>query len=264
MNEQLIKNFRDKLNHKDFVFGPFMKTCDPAFVEVAGWSGMDFVILDMEHGPVSIESMQNNIRAAQISGILPVVRVSHLSEDAIAKALDIGAAGIEIPQITNAQDARSALEFARFYPQGHRGVCRFVRSAHYSALDRNRYFQSANDALIIAHLEGQEAFEHLDEILDVEGIDVIFIGPYDLSQSLGVPGDIFNPAVVNQIHEIVEKAKAKGIVTGIFCDSHEGMETWIKAGIQYLSYSVDVGIFHQACLDLVKNFKSMVPRTCEP
>lgn len=176
MNEHIIKNFKERLKQHDFVLGSFMKTCDPAFVEVAGWSGMDFVILDMEHGPISMESMQNNIRAAQNSDLLAVVRVPGLTEEAISKALDIGAAAIEIPQVTNAADVRRALEYAKFHPLGHRGLCRFVRASHYSALDSSRYFESANQSLIIAQLEGQDALAHLDDILDVEGIDIIFIG----------------------------------------------------------------------------------------
>ena len=89
MNEQLIISFKQKLLKGQAVFGPFMKTCDPAFAEAAGYAGMDFAILDMEHGPISVQEMQNNIRAAQIAGILPVVRVPAVTEEAIGKALDI-------------------------------------------------------------------------------------------------------------------------------------------------------------------------------
>ena len=97
MNTELIQMFRDKIE-KGCVIGPFMKTCDPAFVEAAGYAGMDFAILDMEHGPISLENMQNNIRAAQIAGILPIVRVGNY--ELIAKALDIGAAGVQVPQVS--------------------------------------------------------------------------------------------------------------------------------------------------------------------
>lgn len=256
MNDRLIQKFKNKLANNACVFGPFMKTCDPAFVEVAGWSGMDFVILDMEHGPVSMETMQNNIRAAQVSGVLPIVRASHLSEEAISKALDIGAAGIEIPQVASADDARNAVRYSKFYPAGNRGVCRFVRSSRYASMDKNDFFTSANSNLIILQIEGQEALSNLDEILDVEGIDIIFIGPYDLSQSLGLPGQVSHPKVLEQISCIVKKARAKGIVTGTFCDTPEALKLWMDAKIQYLSYSVDVGIFQQACQELVATFQS--------
>ncbi len=257
MNDLLIREFRERLRDGKAVFGPFMKTCDPGFVEAAGYAGMDFAILDMEHGPAGIQSMQNNIRAAQNSGILPVIRVQSITEDAIGKALDIGAAGVEIPKVSTAQDAEKAVKYARFSPLGERGVCRFVRAAHYSALDKDVYFQSANHIIVVAQVEGREAIENIDEILSVEGIDIVFIGPYDLSQSLGVPGQVTHPLVEKEMGRIVERVKKKGIVAGTFTDSREMMEKWMKAGVQYISYSVDMGIFYDSCRQLTEQFRQM-------
>lgn len=254
MNENLIQSFKNKIKSGKSVFGPFMKTCDPGFVEAAGYAGMDFAILDMEHGPVSIQSMQNNIRAAQLSGVLPVVRVPEITEEAIGKALDIGAAAVEIPQISTAEEAKQAVKFAKFAPRGERGVCRFVRAAHYSSMEREVYFQSANETIVIAQIEGIEAVKNLDDILNVEGIDIIFIGPYDLSQSLGVPGQVVHPRVVEEMNKIVKAAQRKGVVIGTFTDSREMMEMWMKAGVQYISYSVDMGIFYDSCRKLTEQF----------
>lgn len=254
MNETLIQKFKERLQAGKAVFGPFMKTCDPGFVEAAGYAGMDFAILDMEHGPISIQSMQNNIRAAQVSGILPVVRVPAITEEAIGKALDIGAAAVEIPQITTAEQAKEAVKLAKFSPLGERGVCRFVRAAHYSALDKAKYFEGANQTIVIAQIEGQEAIDNLDDILAVEGVDIFFIGPYDLSQSLGVPGQVTHPLVVEAMNKIVKAAKERGAVVGTFTDSKETMEMWAKAGVQYISYSVDMGIFYEACRKLKEQF----------
>lgn len=254
MNQELIKNLKDKLNSGKAVFGPFMKTCDPAFVEAAGWAGMDFAILDMEHGPISIQSMQNNIRGAQVAGILPVIRVPAVTEEAIGKALDIGAAAVEIPQITNAAQAREAVKIAKFHPMGERGMCRFVRAAQYSTTPREDYFANANETLIIAQLEGTEAIANMDEIFDVEGIDIAFIGPYDLSQSLGLPGQTTHPKVIEAMKKIIAAAKEKGVVVGTFTDTDETMKMWIDAGVQYISYSVDVGIFAESCQRLTETF----------
>ena len=196
MNDIVLK-FREKIKNNEFVYGIFTKSQDPMFVEIQGISEYDFVILDSEHGPYSVSQQQNNIRAALLRGLLPIVRVSELSENMIGKALDIGALGVQVPQIENAKQAKKAVKYARFYPYGERGVCRFVSAADYSAKDRNEYFKSSKDLLVILQLEGVQAISNLDEILEVEGIDIIFIGPYDLSQSLGVPGDIKNPKVLN-------------------------------------------------------------------
>lgn len=253
MNTTLIKNFKKKISIQP-VLGMFMKTSDPAFVEAAGYSNMDYVILDMEHGPVNIREMQNNIRAAEISNTVPIIRIPLINEHYIGQALDIGAAGIQIPHVDNADTIKEIIEYAKFYPIGERGICRFVRAAKYSSEPRNIYFENSNTSLIIVQLEGIEALNNLDEILAVEGVDIYFIGPYDLSQSLGVPGEISHPKVLSTIKNIVQKAEAKGAVVGTFTDSIESLLMWKKLDLRYLSYSVDVGFFLDNCKQLTLEF----------
>lgn len=251
----ILDKFKEKLGTGNPVFGPFMKSTDPAFVEAAGYSGFDFVILDQEHGPVDSVQLQNLIRAAYCAGVLPVVRASDISESSISKPLDLGACGIQVPQVTNAEMARKCIKAARFFPEGERGVCRFVRAAQYSSMPREEYFKKANETLVIIQLEGKEAVLDLDNILRVDGIDIIFIGPYDLSQSLGVPGQVTHPVVLEAMNNIVGKARSAGKVVGTFTDTPGMAMMWKKAGVQYISYSVDVGIFSDACRNVIKSIK---------
>ena len=252
---KILEDFRNKLQNDECVYGVFMKTGDPMFVEAASLGGFDFVILDTDHGPVSIENQQNNIRAAEARGAVPIIRLKDSGENTIGKALDIGAYGIQVPQINSAADAEKIVKFAKFYPYGMRGVCRFVRAADYSAMDRYEYFENSKNILIILQLEGVKAIENLDEILEVEGVDILFIGPYDLSQSLGIPGQVNNPLVVEEMKKIVERARKKNKVIGTFVDTPEDLIMWHNLGVKYLSYSVDVGIFLDACRDLSNKFK---------
>lgn len=248
----IIEKFKGKFEEGKKVIGPFMKSSDPMFVEASGYAGFDFAILDMEHGPVSLESMQNNIRAAQISGMLPIIRVPDCDPVKIAQVLDIGAGGVQIPQISSAREAEEVIRAARYFPKGDRGVCRFVRAAQYSHKERHQYFNDANRAVVVLQIEGQEGIANIGEILEVKGYDIIFIGPYDLSQSLGVPGDVKNPKVIEQIRYIVSRAKEKGIVVGTFIDYPDKGEIWQEAGVQYLCYSTDVGIYYSVCRDIVR------------
>lgn len=248
---QMTDTFRKILADGRCVYGPFMKTTDPMFVEIAGLAGFDFVILDMEHGPGTCENQQGNIRAAELSGVVPIIRVPELNENIIGKSLDIGAAGVQIPQVRTAEEARMAVKYSRFHPYGMRGVCRFVRAAGYSSKERREYFEDSAGLLVIVQLEGVEAVENLDAILDVEGIDILFIGPYDLSQSLGVPGEVESETVVNKMREIIQRAGEKGKTVGTFVDSMRMLKLWRDAGVQYLSWSVDSGIFMDACRKLV-------------
>ncbi len=251
----MLNSFKEKCKAGETVYGPFMKTGDPAFVEIAGLAGFDFVILDMEHGPVSFENLQNLVRAAIISGAVPIVRTSDSSDISIGRALDIGAYGVQVPQISTAREARSVVRAARFYPSGERGVCRFVRAAAYSSMKGEDYFNGANQALVILQLEGRKAIDNLDEILAVEGIDLVFIGPYDLSQSLGFPGQVEHPEVLKEMRYISDRARARGVITGTFTDTPMAANRWRDAGVQYISYSVDTGIFMDACKEVIKSIK---------
>lgn len=244
--ETLMK-FKKTLGGAGTVFGLFAKTCDPAFVECAGHGGFDFVILDMEHGPVSFEKLGDLVRAATVAGIVPIVRTADDHDSTISKALDLGAAGVQIPQVAKADQARRIVRSAKFAPIGSRGLCRFVRAADYSSLPRENFLSRANEGLLIVHLEGRDAMAELDEILKVREIDVLFIGPYDLSQSLGVPGQVEHPDVMAMMKEIVTRAHAAEMVVGTFADTPKMAGLWAEAGVQYLAYSVDVGIFTDAC-----------------
>lgn len=252
MNE-LLKKFKDDLSNGQTVYGLFAKSCDPAFIEVAGYAGFDFVILDMEHGLAGFESLQNLIRASQLGKILPLVRVPDFGDTSISKALDAGSAGIQVPQVACASDARKIIKASKFHPSGERGMCRFVRAAKYSAMERTEYFKQANDNLVVLQVEGKSAVSDIDNILDVEGVDVIFIGPYDLSQSLGYPGQIAHPEVVKRMEIIVKKVRSAGKVVGTFTDTGEHLKLWRDHGVQYLAYSVDVGIFYDACAGFLKS-----------
>lgn len=247
---------KDKLDKGIPVIGTFSKITDPAVIEIMGISGLDFVIIDMEHGPISIESAQNSVRAGELAGISPIIRVSSNDPVNILRCLDIGAEGVEVPQIRNADDAKLMSASARFHPKGDRGVCRYVRSASYSSMERQKYFKTANERTItIAHLEGMEAINNLNEIMEVDGVDILFIGPYDLSQSVGVPGEVNNPLVLKQMEKVIEKAKSADKLVGTFADDVESAKRWISAGVMYMAISVDVGIFYNACKNIVERMK---------
>ena len=250
----MVKTFREKLQAG--VIGHFSKTDDPAFIETMGYAGADFVIIDLEHGPNSIHSAQNLVRAAQVSGLFPVIRVKEGNPSVISEALDIGAGGVQVPQITSKFEAEEVMRRAKFSPIGERGVCRFVRAAQYSAKNRFDYFKEANNAVIVLQIEGQDGIDSLEEILTVEGIDVIFIGPYDLSQSLGVVGDIDNPLVEEKMLEIVQKCTDKGVAVGTFTDTVSNAKKWRRLGVKYIAHSVDVGVFCDAVRSLNNEIKS--------
>lgn len=244
---RLLENIRNK----KLSIGPFSKSCDSAIIECIGLAGFDFVIIDLEHGPNSMETAQNLVRAATLYQVTPIIRVNENNESMISKALDIGAQGVQVPQINNEQSARNVINAARFSPSGNRGVCRYVRAAEYSKKNKNDYFEDSNkNTLIIIQIEGKKGLENIDSILQVEGIDIVFIGPYDLSQSMGVPGQTNHPKVLEAMKMITEKANHYNKIVGTFIETPSDLKIWKDLGLLYLSYKVDVGIFYDACYNI--------------
>ncbi len=240
------KSLHQKLSSGACV-GLFSKTTDSAMVEAAGMGGMDFIILDMEHGPGTLETMHHHVRAAALGEVSPVIRVSGVDAHAIGSALDTGAEGVQVPNINTAVQAREAVAAARFHPAGQRGMCRFVRAAGFGTQAKDDYFSDAGGKLLILQVEGIEGIRNLDDILAVEGFDVLFIGPYDLSQSVGLPGQVDAPEVIRLMQEVARKATSRGILLGAFSDQVQRTRDLREEGFRYLAHSVDVNVFAEAC-----------------
>jgi len=168
----------------------------------------------------------------------------------------LGAEGILVPHISTPEDAIAAVKASLFAPEGERGVCCSVRSASYSHLDKYTYFKNSNEnTVVILFIEGEEGIGNLDEILKVNGIGAIFIGPYDLSQSMGVPGEVDHPRVIEKVEEVVNRARNAGLAVGTYVDDVLSASRWMGLGVQYIAYSVDVGIIYNASKAIVEDFK---------
>jgi len=248
-----MKNLtKEKLARGEAVLGIFSKMSDASLVEQAAMAGFDFIIIDMEHGPASFETAQELIRAAELRGMTPIIRTSDAGHVNLLRSLDIGAHGVQVPQVSSRAVAEDVVHGAKFAPMGERGVCRYTRAAEYTRIEKSEHFARSNaETMVVVHIEGLEGINNLDEILSVKGIDVIFLGPYDLSQSCGVPGQTSHPMVVEKMQYAVRKAAAAGVTVGTFVESPETAAFWYRAGVRYISYSVDVGIYYDACRTIV-------------
>lgn len=246
-----VLNIKQRLKNGENIYGPFVRSTDPVITEIMGYAGFDFCILDTEHGPMDIHQAENLVRAANLSNLAPIVRVRENSETMITRALDTGASGVQIPQINTAESAREAVRASKFYPDGERGVCRFTRNAKYSNIPKEEYFAKANEnTLVILQIEGAEGVANIDRILEVPGFDVLFLGPYDLSQSIGLTGQVTHKEVLKIIENIAKKAQSKGISVGCFADSVETVLLHRDLGIQYLSICIDTGLIYESAKQL--------------
>jgi 4-hydroxy-2-oxoheptanedioate aldolase len=238
------------------MIGVFSKTVDSNLVEAIGHSGLDFMIFDQEHGTADSTCIQNHVRAAKITGMLSVIRVAENNHNLIGSALDTGADAIQVPNISSKEEAISAIDAARFFPKGNRGVCCYVKAANFGTEEKSIYLTTANSKQIILQVEGKEGIDAIDDILTLEDFDILFIGPYDLSQSLGYPGQVDHPEVIKAIEGLVVKVKKSGKTLGTFVDSTDKIQEYKLKGFEYIAYSVDLSIMSNSIKQIVNIYEN--------
>lgn len=253
----LSSPLKRKLQDQKFVVGTFLGIPSPVVVELLGLGGVDFVVIDCEHSAIDLKDTENLIRAGHSTQISVLVRVARCDSHLISQPLDMGAAGIHVPQIECPEMARKVVSAARYHPLGSRGLQPYVRSASYRAYGTAEYLAHANDdSLLVAQIEGKKGMDNLESILKVEGLDIAFFGPYDLSQSLGIPGQVKNPRVLDMVKSAIEIARQSGKHVGIYCDDVETAIQYRSIGVSYLTVGIDTAMLLSAARSLATMLKS--------
>lgn len=229
------ESLRDMIAAGRAAVGLFLNLPAQALVEMAGWAGFDFVVLDMEHGPLGFEAVHALAAAAAAAGVTPVVRVTENEPSLILRALDSGAAGVVVPQVDDAGAALSAVESSRFPPRGRRGFAMSTRSSRYGLLGLDAYMELARRNLVICQVETSRALANLAEIAAVPGVDVVYVGPSDLAQSLGHGGRADAPEVLRAVADAVERLKGQGARVGLAVPDGEAAARWAAAGVTFLA-----------------------------
>jgi 4-hydroxy-2-oxoheptanedioate aldolase len=230
-------------------------------VEILGLTGWDFVVIDMEHGVHSFSDILSFKRAASSFGISTVVRIPDPSAVSVMRALDSGGEGVQVPQIKTIQDVKTVCRAARFAPLGDRGSCSYTSAASYATIPYSEHIKTSNEeVLTVIHVENMESVNLIDKILDVPGIDVIFCGPWDLSQSLGIPGQTQDERVKSAIKKVALACRQKGVSVGMFINSPEQVTEWLEAGVTYFTYATDVGMYSQYTKQCLEDTKAYIDK----
>lgn len=226
---------KDKLRAGEPAFGVSVMIPSPQIVEMIAAAGFDWVLLDCEHGTLTLESVELMAMAAEASGITALARPVSRSAEHILQVLDRGVMGVQVPHVNTAADAREVIAAVKYHPLGRRSLAAGTRAANYDAHGTLAdYVKAANDATLIAiQLEDREAIDNIDELLKVDGIDVFFIGPSDLSQSMGFPGNPKEPVVAQAIDGSFRKMVAAGRTPGTPATG-ENVRAVLDKGVRYI------------------------------
>jgi 2-keto-3-deoxy-L-rhamnonate aldolase RhmA len=245
--------FRQKLKDKRPCIGTIVGITSPETAEVLSYVGFDWFFIDMEHGAFDILSVQRVLQT--VAGKTPcLIRVPALDEIWINKCLDAGADGIIVPHVGSAAEAARAVRFSKYPPAGSRSIG--LARAHGYGAHFSGYLEHANDAVaVVLQIEHIEAVNHIEEILGVEDIDALFIGPYDLSASMGLTGRIDDPTVVAAIDTVRTKSAEVGMPVGIFVSAAVDARHYIAEGYGLLAVSTDMMMLADAARQIVAAVK---------
>ena len=207
----------------------------PQLVEMAGGLGFDWVLIDCEHGTITLETVELMIMAAEASGVTPIVRPRSKNAQDIVEVMDRGAAGVQVPHIISAADARAAVEAVKFHPNGRRGLAAGTRASGYGYRgSMGAFTEMANrETLVCVQIEDDAAIHNVDDLLQVDGIDVFFIGPSDLSQSMGYPGNPKAEPIAKAIDSTLKKIMAAGKTPGMPATT-ENVGAAVARGVRYI------------------------------
>ncbi len=216
-------------------FGVSIMFPSPHAVDMVGRLGFDWVLIDCEHGSISLESVEVMTMAAEAADVTPIARPPVNSFEAIGQLMDRGVMGVQIPHVNTAADARRAVESVKYHPLGARGLAAGVRSASYGyGLSMSEYAERSNaETLVCVQLEEAEAVRNVEEIVQVDGVDVFFVGPSDLSQSLGHPGQPDAPEVREAMERVFGSISAAGKVSGS-AGNARAIRGYMDQGVSYL------------------------------
>jgi 4-hydroxy-2-oxoheptanedioate aldolase len=233
-----MSNFRQQCLNRDLLVGPFAAIPHPVAIEVTAQAGPDFLCIDWEHSQISRERIEDLIRAADVHRVPAMVRVPGHGQEQIAAVLDAGAAGVLVPRVSSAKQAKAAVMATRYPPIGNRGVGPGRAAAYgYRIPD---YLAKANEELVLAiQVETADGLANIAEIAAVEGVDIIFIGPGDLSVSIDAMGPAGKTKLDEAIHTIARTALDTGRTVGIFRPSPDDIAEWSNAGISFFMLASD-------------------------
>ncbi|NHQ59232.1 2,4-dihydroxyhept-2-ene-1,7-dioic acid aldolase [Chlorobium sp. BLA1] len=239
----LARKIKDKMRRGEPSIGTWMSMAHPSIAEILAMAGYDWVVVETEHTGIDVSEVLRLLIAIEQRGSIPLVRLAWNDPIQAKAVLDSGAAGVLVPMINTRAEAELAVQMTKYPPLGYRGVG-LARAQGYGE-HFNEYVEHANDdTLLMVQIEHKDAVANIDEILSVPGIDGTFIGPYDLSMSMGIPGQITHPDLLAAKRKVLDATLAHGLIAGVhFVQPRTALEDCQKAvaeGYRFIALGTDI------------------------
>jgi len=250
-----MKWIRQRVLNRELVIGTWLNLGSSMTAEIAAQAGFDWVVLDLEHGAGDHESLLHQLHAVSATRAVPLVRVAWNEAPRFKRVLDLGASGVVVPYVTSADQARKAVAAMRYPPKGIRGVASLNRACDFGA-QFSQYFASANDNLLtVVQVETEATLDAVEGIAAIEGVDVLFVGPMDLSVSMGIPVQYDHARFRDALAKVAGACRSAGKAAGILLGRPEQIRDTLAAGFTFVGLGSDGGVLAQGMKDLVDAFK---------
>ncbi|NPV54954.1 MAG: hypothetical protein HPY71_15815 [Firmicutes bacterium] len=259
MRENKIKQ---ALRNGEVVIGTMVSEVrTPAIAQMMATAGYQFIFIDMEHSAFNMETVQDMILACRAAGIQSIVRTPGMERCSLSRPLDAGSDGILVPQVETREEVEAIVRETRYYPLGERGCALRRLHSDYRKVDTVEYTGHANEeALVVIQIESERAIEHLDELVNIQGVDAAFIGPNDMSQSYGIPGQIKHPKMVAAYRRLIEVCNKYGVAPGMHLFNLEDVKEWVGAGMRLIAYSSDINMIVDIASKQVADIEQILGR----
>lgn len=253
-----VNQTRERLSNGETAFGCGLQVYRSAEIpRTFAAAGFDYVFIDMEHGAFNLETVQDMIRSSLDAGITPIVRVAELLYSLVARLLDAGAQGIILPRVEDPKILAEALSWLRFPPVGKRGYGVNPTMIAYEAQSFKQIMDHQNRTTLgVVQFESLAAVENADALLSTPGLDVIMVGPADLSINLGIPGEFDNPLLVSTIDRVIEKCKKHGVVPGIQVRTVAQARFWAARGMRFVGAGAEHGLLLEKAREAVSALRA--------
>lgn len=250
---------KQKLQNRELTIGSWITLGHPSIAEIMAKAGYDWLTVDMEHSAITMHQAQQLIQVIELCGCVPLVRVGDNDPNLIKRVMDAGAHGVIVPMVNTREDAEQAVASVKYPPYGFRGVG-LARAQGYGASFEEYKQWNDDESIVIVQIEHIKAVGNLEEILAVDGVDGFIIGPYDLSGSLGVPGEFDHPDVVAALEKVKEITKRKNALSGfhVIPPTIEDLQEKIAEGYLFVAHSLDILFLGEGCRNSIEKIKRIL------